>query len=158
MALKVKDPSNRAKAVEVNASDSGVVDEVEELKKKLYTDSVLGCNNRAKYEEDIKSYSGVATLFSVDANNLKYINDTFSHEAGDFLLSVVAKAGMKVWGNHFYRSGGDEFLVYIPDVAQSNDDCDAQIKAFKDELVELNKEKPELPVSAAVGFAYTSSG
>ena len=36
MALKVKDPSNRAKAVEVNASDSGVVDEVEELKKKLY--------------------------------------------------------------------------------------------------------------------------
>ena len=35
MALKVKDPSNRAKAVEVNASDSGVVDEVEELKKKL---------------------------------------------------------------------------------------------------------------------------
>lgn len=59
MALKVKDPNNKAKAVEVNASDSGVVDEVEELKKKLYTDSVLGCNNRAKYEEDIKSYSGV---------------------------------------------------------------------------------------------------
>lgn len=158
MALKVRDPSNKAKTVEVNASNSGAVDEVEELKKKLYTDSVLGCNNRAKYEKDIKSYSGVATLFSVDANNLKYINDTFSHEAGDFLLSVVAKAGMKVWSNHFYRSGGDEFLVYIPDVAQSNDDCDAQTKAFKDELVELNKEKPELPVSAAVGFAYTSSG
>ena len=56
MALKVRDPSNKAKTVEVNASNSGAVDEVEELKKKLYTDSVLGCNNRAKYEEDIKSY------------------------------------------------------------------------------------------------------
>lgn len=44
MALKVKDPNNKAKAVEVNASGSGVVDEVEELKKKLCTDSVLGCN------------------------------------------------------------------------------------------------------------------
>lgn len=156
MALKVRNPNDKTKDVKVNAS--GIVNEVEELKKKLYTDSVLGCNNRAKYEEDIKSYSGVATLFSVDANNLKYINDTFSHEAGDFLLSVVAKAGMKVWSNNFYRSGGDEFLVYISDVAQSNDDCKAQIKAFKAELVELNKEKPELPVSAAVGFAYTSSG
>lgn len=159
MALKVRNPNDKTKDVKVTAS--GVVDsstEIEELKKKLYTDSVLGCNNRAKYEEDIKSYSGVATLFSVDANNLKYINDTFSHEAGDFLLSVVAKAGMKVWSNNFYRSGGDEFLVYIPDVAQSNDDCKAQIKTFKAELVELNKEKPELPVSAAVGFAYTSSG
>lgn len=156
MALKVRNPNDKTKDVKVNAS--GVVNEIEELKKKLYTDSVLGCNNRAKYEEDIKSYSGVATLFSVDANNLKYINDTFSHEAGDFLLSVVVKAGMKVWSNNFYRSGGDEFLVYISDVAQSNDDCKAQIKAFKAELVELNKEKPELPVSAAVGFAYTSSG
>lgn len=156
MALKVRNPNDKTKDVKVTAS--GIVNEVEELKKKLYTDSVLGCNNRAKYEEDIKSYSGVATLFSVDANNLKYINDTFSHEAGDFLLSVVAKAGMKVWSNNFYRSGGDEFLVYIPDVAQSNDDCKAQIKTFKAELVELNKEKPELPVSAAVGFAYTSSG
>lgn len=156
MALKVRNPNDKTKDVKVTAS--GVVNEVEELKKKLYTDSVLGCNNRAKYEEDIKSYSGVATLFSVDANNLKYINDTFSHEAGDFLLSVVAKAGMKVWSNNFYRSGGDEFLVYISDIAQSNDDCKAQIKAFKAELVELNKEKPELPVSAAVGFAYTSSG
>lgn len=156
MALKVRNPNDKTKDVKVTAS--GVVDEVEELKKKLYTDSVLSCNNRAKYEEDIKSYSGVATLFSVDANNLKYINDNFSHEAGDFLLSVVAKAGMKVWSNNFYRSGGDEFLVYIPDVAQSNDDCKAQIKTFKAELVELNKEKPELPVSAAVGFAYTSSG
>lgn len=156
MALKVRNPNDKTKDVKVTAS--GIVNEVEELKKKLYTDSVLGCNNRAKYEEDIKSYSGVATLFSVDANNLKYINDNFSHEAGDFLLSVVAKAGMKVWSNNFYRSGGDEFLVYIPDVAQSSDDCKAQIKAFKAELIELNKEKPELPVSAAVGFAYTSSG
>lgn len=156
MALKVRNPNDKTKDVKVTAS--GVVDEIEELKKKLYTDSVLGCNNRAKYEEDIKSYSGVATLFSVDANNLKYINDTFSHEAGDFLLSVVAKAGMKVWSNNFYRSGGDEFLVYIPKIAQSDDECKAQIKTFKDELIELNKEKPELPVSAAVGYAWTTSG
>lgn len=158
MALKVRDPNNKVKDVDVKANASGVVDEVEELKKKLYTDSVLGCNNRAKYEEDTKSYSGVATLFSVDANNLKYINDNFSHEAGDFLLSVVAKAGMKVWSNNFYRSGGDEFLVYIPKTAQSDDECKAQIKTFKNELIELNKEKPELPVSAAVGYAWTTSG
>ena len=158
MALKVRDPNNKTKDVDVKANASGVVGEVEELKKKLYTDPVFGCQNRAKFEEDTKSYSGVATLFSVDANNLKYINDNFSHEAGDFLLSVVAKAGMKVWSNNFYRSGGDEFLVYIPKIAQSDAECKAQIKTFKDELIELNKEKPELPVSAAVGYAWTTSG
>ena len=158
MALKVRDPSNKAKEVEISTNNSGVVDEVEELKKKLYTDSVLGCQNRAKYEEDIKTYSGVGTLFSVDGNNLKYINDTFSHEAGDFLLGVIAKAGMKVWSNNFYRSGGDEFLVYIPNSTQTDDECRSQIAAFKAELVELNKEKPELPISASVGYAFTSSG
>lgn len=152
--LKIKS----SPAEENKSTKSGVVNEVEELRKKLYTDPVLGCNNRAKYEEDTKSYSDVATLFSVDANNLKYINDNFSHEAGDFLLSAVAKAGMKVWNENFYRTGGDEFLVYIPKVAQSDDECKAQIKTFKDELIELNKEKPELPVSAAVGYAWTTSG
>lgn len=143
-------------------TSSGVVDnsadKIAELERKLYTDAVLGCNNRAKYEETIKTYSGVATLFSIDGNNLKFINDNFSHEAGDFLLGTIAKAGMKVWGDNFYRSGGDEFLVFILNVAQDDATCSSQVSQFKAELLELNKEKPELPVSASVGYAFTSSG
>ena len=142
----------------LNDKVANAANEVEELKKRLYTDPVLGCNNRTKYEEDAKSYSGAATFFSVDGNNLKHINDTYSHEAGDFLLAVIAKAGMKVWGDCFYRSGGDEFLVYIPDLVQSDDDCISQIKAFKDELAKSNEERPELPISASVGYSYTNSG
>ena len=155
--LKIKGSSNNQVDEKTNQTSTGV-DEVEALKKKLYTDAVLGCQNRTKYEEDIKSYSGVGTLFSVDGNNLKYINDTFSHEAGDFLLGAIAKAGMKIWSDNFYRSGGDEFLVYISDKVQTDDECKSQIKAFKAELVELNKEKPDLPISASVGYACTSSG
>lgn len=160
MALKVRDPSNKAKAVEVNASDSGVVNsstEIEELKKKLYTDPVLGCRNRAAFEEMSKDYSGVGTYFSIDINNLKFVNDNFSHEKGDELLKIVADIGVSIWGDNFFKIGGDEDGVYYPEVIPV-EQCESWMEQFKDLVEKADEEHPDFPVAAAIGYSFSDSG
>ncbi len=123
--------------------------EIIELKRKLYIDPVLGCFNRAKFEDDIKLLNGAFVYFSIDANNLKYINDNFGHDSGDFLLKVVAKSGMEVWGDSFYRSGGDEFIACLRG-SFSPAESQGQVEHFKSLIAETDT---DLPLSAAVGFA-----
>lgn len=159
MSVKIKNLNKKIQEVD-NSFDCllGVEitteeDKVTELEYKLYTDSVLGCKNRAYFEEKIKDLGESYTVFSVDANNLKYINDSVSHEAGDILLKVIADAGMKVWSDCFARQGGDEFSVLIRGTSQSSDLSDKQLKQFLDLVAEEDKKHPELPISVAIGYA-----
>jgi diguanylate cyclase (GGDEF)-like protein len=122
------------------------------LEERLYKDAVLGCNNRTCFEDRTKDIRGTFTYFSIDGNNLKYINDNFGHEAGDDLLKAITNAGMKVWNDNFYRHGGDEFAVFILG-SQTVEESSNQIKEFKSVLgVEASAHK-DFPISASIGFA-----
>lgn len=156
MALKVRDPNNKAKDVDVKANASGVVDEVEELKKKLYTDPVFGCQNRAKFEEDVKELGDKFTYFTFDVNNLKLANDKYGHESGDELLKVSADLGRQVFGDeHFYRNGGDEMSALFTGVVLSVAECDEKINEYK-RLLEEEDKKHEYPVAVSMGYASSS--
>lgn len=127
--------------------------EIDELKRKLYFDAVLGCQNRTKFEEDSKDLEKPYTYFTLDANNLKFCNDKFSHEAGDTLLKVTAQIGMQIWGiDNFYRTGGDEFAVLIKGVDQDTSISSEQLTKFKQLIAEEDK-KYEFPIAVSVGFA-----
>lgn len=53
-------------------------------------------------------------LLLIDLDNLKTVNDTFGHRAGDCLLRAAAWRIEKAAGAHkTYRLGGDEFAVLI---------------------------------------------
>lgn len=149
MALKVR-------AIEEKVNASGVVDEVEELKKKLYTDPIFGCQNRAKFEEDIKELGDKFTYFTFDVNNLKLANDKFGHNAGDELLKVSADLGRQVFGDeHFYRNGGDEMSALLKGVVLSVAECDEKITEYK-RLLEEEDKKHEYPVAVSMGYASSS--
>lgn len=149
MALKVR-------AIEEKVNASGVVDEVEELKKKLYTDPIFGCQNRAKFEEDIKELGDKFTYFTFDINNLKLANDKFGHNAGDELLKVSADLGRQVFGDeHFYRNGGDEMSALLKGVVLSVAECDEKITEYK-RLLEEEDKKHEYPVAVSMGYASSS--
>ena len=154
--LKIKSsPVEENKSTKSGAVNSST--EIEELKKKLYTDPVLGCRNRAAFEEMSKDYSGVGTYFSIDINNLKFVNDNFSHEKGDELLKIVADIGVSIWGDNFFKIGGDEDGVYYPEVIPT-EQCESWMKQFKDLVEKADEEHPDFPVAAAIGYSFSDSG
>jgi diguanylate cyclase (GGDEF)-like protein len=80
-------------------------------------------HRRLAYEvERARRYSRTFGLVMVDVDNLKRLNDTFGHGAGDDALRAVA-AGLKAAGRAsdvVGRLGGDEFAVLLPEVDESH--------------------------------------
>lgn len=121
-------------------------------------DSLTGCYNRTKLEDirsEIENSSDVIefTYYSIDANNLKLLNDKFGHETGDLLIKITGSCGQKVWGDNVFHSGGDEFAVLIRGIQQSSDEMLADIAKFKQLVAEEDSKYPEYPLSVAVGAA-----
>ena len=86
------------------------------------TDALTGAMNKYKYNEmekiiDDKIKSGSPLEFSVvvcDINNLKIINDTKGHTAGDKYIVDAKKILEDIFKNTtIYRIGGDEFVLLL---------------------------------------------
>lgn len=97
-----------------------------EHEKYLYTraniDELTGLFNRRAYEEDIKELKENAkknlVYASFDLNELKSVNDSLGHEAGDELIQGAAHCIKQAFGGtgKIYRMGGDEFAaIFFPD-------------------------------------------
>jgi diguanylate cyclase (GGDEF)-like protein len=91
------------------------------------TDSLTGCFNRRKLEEDIedevaraKRYEKPLSLFMIDVDWLKKYNDVHGHSLGDLLLKKIAEALRRNVRNidKVYRYGGEEFIVLLPETGK----------------------------------------
>jgi diguanylate cyclase (GGDEF)-like protein/PAS domain S-box-containing protein len=87
------------------------------------TDGLTGLPNRLHFEEraarEFQAAAGSGGTLSImmfDTDDLKQINDTLGHEAGDQALVRIAQiAGEHTRGSDFLaRLGGDEFIVLLP--------------------------------------------
>lgn len=129
----------------------------QELYQIAYTDQLTGLQNRASYVERIQRIiSGKETealcCIMLDMNNLKEINDTKGHLAGDHTLMAVAGVLKKVFTpgwNIVYRIGGDEFLVILKE--QDSERVEMLLQQFNCELKKRGEELG-LPLSAAAGY------
>ncbi len=90
------------------------------LEQKAYTDRLTGISNRAGFEkafEDIlKTNPQTGTLFLVDLDNFKDVNDNLGHPFGDECLKRVANLAKEVFRDKdvIARLGGDEFIIFAP--------------------------------------------
>ena len=84
-----------------------------------YNDILTGINNRRAFERDMKKIDGNhnkcngTVIVMIDINNLKIVNDSKGHEAGDAYIAKIIKyieANIEDLGK-FYRTGGDEFVI-----------------------------------------------
>lgn len=94
--------------------------EVQIAQELAFTDRLTGLLNRGGLFEAAKNLGTVrATLFFIDLNHFKVVNDTYGHEAGDRVLVAVAEALRETTRSidKVARVGGDEFVVIMPGLA-----------------------------------------
>jgi diguanylate cyclase (GGDEF)-like protein/PAS domain S-box-containing protein len=86
-------------------------------------DALTGLPNRARLLERLSQHIASArlhgmglSLFFIDLDKFKFINDSQGHAAGDLVLCEVAKRlqTLPLAGGTAARLGGDEFVVAVP--------------------------------------------
>lgn len=127
------------------------------LSKLAFTDIMTKTRNRSAYERYVDNKVGLdakkgnLSLILIDLNDLKKVNDTYGHNAGDQVLIEAARCVKEILGDlgEVYRIGGDEFVVII-----EGKDVDGQAcrEKLSDEIKRRNQ-KAEHPFTLAFGFA-----
>lgn len=117
----------------------------EKLEYESRHDELTGVLNRRAFNEALDCLSRKAVgLIVIDLNDLKKINDSQGHSAGDLLLQKVGFL-LQELNTGVYRMGGDEFVVLTNNMQQAK---------FLD-LTASMKNKFELnQISAAIGVAW----
>ena len=121
-----------------------------------FSDKLTGVKNSTAYlqevaylKNDILQKKADFTIFIVDANGLKYINDNYGHELGNELIIKVTQMISQVFGEeNLYRIGGDEFAVLLSGLTES--ECIDYCKAF--EYV-VENQKGKIWAAASIGYA-----
>ena len=96
--------------------------------RELQTDPLTGLFSRYAYSQALIHYADSKELperfaaYTVDINDLKQVNDTLGHEAGDELIKGAAECIGQVFENsaRCYRTGGDEFVILASEMDESS--------------------------------------
>ena len=123
-------------------------------------DSLTGLYNKGKYlsmvEQSFPNMDSLA-IFNFDVNDLKIMNDTYGHEAGDKLLIKAADSIRKVVNSNTFgfRMGGDEFLMVAVNATEEEVE---QIRIrWAEELAKLNERNDGINCVIALGVAYSKA-
>lgn len=151
-----------------------IIDKTEEVRKyrelelKLDQDELTGLCSRYFFYRQMEQLFcepgklGSAMMLMVDSDDLKAVNDTYGHEAGDRYLCGIAKAMGTVEAEEkmIARLGGDEFAMFIygaEDEAQLGTYLD-QLKMSRDVTGITLKGGEHFAVRFSVGYAYLREG
>ncbi len=89
-----------------------------QISQKAYRDPLTGAGSKAAYDKAAEALDRSGQPFAVavfDINNLKYVNDSFGHNAGDSYIRGCCGVLAEVIGlDRLYRVGGDEFAALFP--------------------------------------------
>lgn len=124
-------------------------------------DKLTGLRNRLAFDEKFaellasKNRSQGLTVFLIDLDDFKPINDSYSHMAGDAVLVAAANTLMRIAGTDAIvaRLGGDEFAVVVPNVA--SDDAAIRLGSYfvRGINAPIRYKDKQLRVGASIGIA-----
>lgn len=118
------------------------------------TDTLTGARNRFALRRDYGRFENHDVhVMMLGLDEFKNVNDRYGRDAGDSILRQVGRALVDGFGEAFcYRYGGDEFLVIVPDLSES--DFLARLETLRQRLRDAEFEPAELPVHYSVGYVY----
>ena len=101
----------------------------QEMARLAHEDALTGLANRYKFGKCLDEFFPIdasplpCTLFLLDLDNFKTLNDSLGHAAGDALLIEVARRlGLEIrYDELLARLGGDEFAVLVPGQMRHDD-------------------------------------
>ncbi len=85
----------------------------------IFADALTGVYNRRFYEDHLAHQRIEAGVAVIDLDDFKLVNDTLGHHVGDSALKVTVEAVRSAIREDdvIVRTGGDEFVLVMPDIA-----------------------------------------
>ena len=133
--------------------------EKQKLVRDSNTDDLTQLYNRSGAKEAIEDIleQREGCMIIIDVDNFKRINDTYGHPIGDEVLIKLSSVVLRSFRSEDIkcRLGGDEFMVFIPILPQS------QLQNRLNEFIELAKNEVfkqynDLQVSMSIGVSSSS--
>lgn len=129
-------------------------------KSQINSDAMTGLNNRKRLftmleGRMLQQEDHPLTVYMLDVNSFKLINDNYGHAEGDHALMAVAESLMILARDyHLFvsRYGGDEFTIV--DYGEVSNEPEKIVESFC-KLLKMKCEEKELPylVTASVGYS-----
>jgi len=128
-------------------------------------DPLTSLYNRRYFEEEINrrislNTDSVFSVFMIDADHFKRVNDTYGHKIGDKVLIKLASTVEKALRDNdiVARYGGEEFVVYL---SNSNaDDAFAVAERLRQaisEIIVLGDSGEEIRFTVSIGISSSDS-
>lgn len=134
----------------------------ENLRKEAATDALTKIYNRRealkRIELFFEQYQN-GTLFIIDIDNFKALNDTYGHPAGDEVLVALAemlKRSVRCQ-DVVARLGGDEFLVYFPSMGEQAAIC-AKAQMLQEKFASLSEKYGISDLHISIGASMHRKG
>lgn len=141
---------------------------VEESQRLALYDPLTGIMNRRAFSDalsrDLARCAATFTDFALvlmDVDHFKTINDTRGHAAGDLVLEQLGEvlAGCAVQGDHVARWGGEEFVLAIPRVGETEARARGEaLRAAIEALQIIAPDGTRIEVTASLGLAMWKRG
>ena len=127
------------------------------LEQRAYTDSHTGLSNKSACEKILNNKEIIdepTACIMFDLNNLKTVNDTMGHSAGDRLIMDFAQLLRSVIPekNFVGRYGGDEFMAVIYHTSKT--EVEELLKSLYREKDRLNSNENQIQIDYACGWAF----
>lgn len=163
-----KDKQREQTLQKVEKSLTSVRKKLVEVNHNMRVDHLTQAFNRMSFDEQIKKHFHLfelsktpVSLLAIDIDFFKKINDSYGHDIGDYVLKECVKLLQEVCnqdGQFVARTGGEEFMVILPDCK-----LDTAIKKADEILNKVRKEvfvheKLEIKFTVSIGIAEVAHG